>query len=94
MMALFSLDEEPQHDESLGRYLERKRKERGLSLEEISQETRIGIAFLESIDRGEYHNIPGLPYARGFIRAYGACIGIDPGELEKRLEAEAGLKTS
>ena len=93
-MVMFHLDEESRDEETLGRYLERKRNERGVSLREVSNETRIGLSFLESIDRGEFHKLPGVAYARGFVRAYAVSVGLDPDEMEERLKAEMGQKTS
>ncbi len=92
MVVMFHLDEESQEEETLGRYLERKREERGFSLREIADETRIVLPFLERIDRGEFHKMPGAAYARGFVRAYAACIGLNPDEMEKRLKAEMDRK--
>ncbi len=91
---MFYLDEETQDEETLGGFLARKRKERGISLRQISTETRIGFPFLESIDRGEFHKMPGVPYARGFVRAYAACIGLDPDAMAYRFNVEIGRKAS
>lgn len=91
---LFYLDEETRDEETLGGFLARKRKERGISLRQISTETRIGLPFLKSIDLGEFHKIPGIPYARGFVRAYAACIGLDADAVAYRFNAEIGRKAS
>ncbi len=89
---MFYLDEESQDEETLGAFLARKRKERGVSLRDVSTETRISFPFLESIDRGEFHKLPGVPYARGFVRAYAVCIGLDANEMAERLDVEIGQK--
>jgi cytoskeletal protein RodZ len=63
--------------ETIGNFLERKRKEQGVSLREISNKTCIGIRYLEFIEKGEFHKLPCRPYNRGFVSAYAACIGLD-----------------
>ena len=91
---MFVLDEETQDEEPLGGFLARKRKERGVSLRQVSTETRIGLPFLENIEGGEFYKMPGVFYARGFVRAYAACIGLDPDEMANRFNAEVCRKAS
>ena len=91
---MFYLDEESRDKETLGGFLARKRKERGISLQEVATETRIGLPFLEHIEVGEFHKIPGAFYARGFVRAYAACIGLDPGAAADWFNTEIRRKSS
>ena len=83
--------------ETLGEHLQRKREESGLSLQEISEKTRIRTYYLESIEKGEYHRLPCLPYNRGFVRAYAEYIGVNSDAaaihfiIEAGLEAEVGM---
>ncbi len=49
-------------------YDERKRK--GLTLEEVSDATKIRVEFLEAIEKGEYGKLPSASYAYGFVRNY------------------------
>ncbi len=78
--------------ETLGPHLERKRREAGLSLKELSEKTRIGTNYLKKIETGEFEKLPCLPYSRGFIRAYATCIGIDADNAVKQFNTEAGLE--
>ncbi len=91
---MFYLDEDTQDEETLGGFLARKRKELGIFLQQISTETRIGLPFLRHIEVGAFHNIPGTPYARGFVRAYAVCIGLYPDAIAYRFNAEIGRKAS
>ena len=77
--------------ETLGPHLERKRREAGVSLAELSEKTRIGIKFLEQIESGEFEKLPCLPYSRGFVRAYATYIGVDADNAVKQFNTEAGL---
>ena len=50
----------------IGRLLEQKRKERGLSLEEVEQATKIRKRYLAGLEREDYAILPDAVYARGF----------------------------
>ncbi len=78
--------------ETLGPHLERKRKESGLSLEELSEKTRIRKHYLQKIETGEFHKLPCLPYNRGFVRTYATYLGIDADTAVKQFNAEIGLE--
>jgi cytoskeleton protein RodZ len=62
---------------SVSEELKRERELRGISLEEIADETKIGIRFLAAIDEGRLEVIPGEFYRRASIRAYARYLGID-----------------
>lgn len=65
----------------IGRQLEEKRKARGLSLEKVSQNLKIKQTFLKSIELGQWQDLPGEVYARGFITRYAQSLGLDPKEI-------------
>ena len=93
---LFSLYEESYEptEMSLGTRLERRRRELGLSLEDVSEKTRIVIPYLENIDRDEFHRLPGLPYSRGFVQSYASCVGLDTDTVVEQFNSEVGLGAS
>jgi transcriptional regulator with XRE-family HTH domain len=62
---------------SVSEELRRERDLRGISLEEIADETKIGIRFLEAIEAGRLEIIPGEFYRRACLRAYALYIGLD-----------------
>src|SRR5687768_1092429 len=65
---------------TLGEELKRRREERQITLNEISEATRIGIRFLKAIDADNYSVLPGGIFTRSFIRAYAKEIGMDEEE--------------
>ena len=65
---------------TLGEELKRRREERQITLNEISEATRIGIRFLKAIDSDNYSVLPGGIFTRSFIRAYAKEIGMDEEE--------------
>jgi len=73
--------------ESIGRYLARQRRLRGVSLEELERQTRIPRRSLERLEDGAFdHQTDG--FARGFVRAVAAALGLDAHEAVMRLLAE------
>lgn len=77
---------------SLGAHLRQKREESGLSIQELAEKTRIRSYYLESIEKGEYHRLPCLPYSRGFVRAYASYVGVDEDAAATHFVIEAGLE--
>jgi cytoskeletal protein RodZ len=71
---------------TLGELLRRAREGRGISLREISDQTRISMRHLEAIDADDYKHLPGGIFNRSFIKAYARIIKFDEGEA---LEAYA-----
>ena len=65
---------------SFGRYLKRIRLENGVSLEQVSKETRIGTDILLLIENQEHERLPAEVFVKGFIRSYAKVIGADGSE--------------
>jgi cytoskeleton protein RodZ len=70
----------------IGRLLEHKRKERGLSLEEVVQATKIRKRYLTGLEREDYAVLPDAVYARGFLKTYANYLGLDGEALSQRLK--------
>jgi transcriptional regulator with XRE-family HTH domain len=51
------------------------RKARGISLRQIADMTKIGVRYLEAIERGAFEELPGGAYTEGFIRQYARAVG-------------------
>jgi len=69
---------------SCGRYLKTARLAKGIDLETISKETKIGLDKLESIENDDHPNLPSEVYVKGFIRAYARAVGADADEAIER----------
>ena len=66
---------------TFGEHLRREREMRGVSLEEISTATRIGVRFLEALENEQWDRLPGGVFNRGFIRAVARFLGLDEDNL-------------
>jgi cytoskeleton protein RodZ len=62
---------------SFGRYLKNIRLERGIHLDTVSKETRIGLYNLALIENEDHENLPAEVFVKGFLRAYAKAIGAD-----------------
>jgi cytoskeletal protein RodZ len=62
---------------SLSERLKRERELRGISLKQISEETRIGVRFLQALEDDRVDIIPGEFYRRSYLRAYARYLGLD-----------------
>jgi cytoskeleton protein RodZ len=53
------------------------REEKGLSLQDIYESTRISVTNLKAIENGQYQLLPAPAYTRTFIRSYARVIGVE-----------------
>jgi len=65
----------------VGQKLKEKRLEKGLTLEEVSQNTKIRTNFLFSIEKGDYLKLPSVAYAQGFVRNYARYLGLNESQM-------------
>lgn len=65
----------------IGETLREAREQRGLSLDEAAEETRIRATVLAAIEQERFDQLGGDVYTRGFIRSYAKCLGLDPEPL-------------
>ena len=50
------------------------RRNRGITLQQISEATKIGVRSLEAIEAGDFRVLPGGIYATSYIRQYARAI--------------------
>lgn len=74
--------------ESVGYLLKRTREVREIELEEVSKKTKISVRFLQAIEEGRYHILPGDVFVKGFIRAYAQFLGLNPEEAVEKYVQE------
>lgn len=66
---------------SVGSYLRECRESQGITLEEAARVTRIGKNYLTALEEGRFHTLPNIAYAKGFLRAYAAFLGLSGDEV-------------
>ncbi|MCC6327371.1 MAG: helix-turn-helix domain-containing protein [Acidobacteria bacterium] len=77
---------------SLGEKLRAAREERGITISEVAEQTRISPLYLEAIDRNDFKTLPGGIFNKGFVRSYAKYVGVSEQEALQdyaRLVAES-----
>ena len=69
--------------ESVGKYLKAERESQKLSLQEVSEATKIRELLLRAIEEDRYELISSPVYVNGFLDAYARYLGLDPNEIRK-----------
>ncbi|ADQ14719.1 helix-turn-helix domain-containing protein [Halanaerobium hydrogeniformans] len=72
----------------LGTLLKKARMEKGLSLDDIQEKTKIRKIYLEAIEKNEFDRLPGSVYLKVFIKGYAREVDIN---YQKLLENYAVL---
>ena len=62
---------------AFGDKLKREREMRRISLDEISESTKIPRRYLESLERENFEAMPGGVFNKGFVKAYARFLGLD-----------------
>ncbi len=75
------------------------RKNRGISLQQIAESTKISVRSLEAIERGEFRKLPGGIYNTSYIRQYARAIDYDESAIlavydREMRPAESHLETA
>ena len=78
--ALPSLKSEPVLD------LRRWRLKSGISLDQVSENTKIGVRYLQAIETGNFGELPGGIFTLSYLRQYAAAIGLDADRLVRHYE--------
>ena len=74
----------------IGDTLAEARRQAGLTLAQVSQQTRIRESIIASIEQGDFSSCGGDFYARGHIRSIAEVVGTDPVPLVREYDEEHG----
>lgn len=69
-----------------GALLRRERERRGISLDTVAEQTKINIALLAGLERGDLSRWPTGIFRRAFVRAYATAIGLRPDDIVTAFE--------
>ncbi len=67
--------------EAFGLELRRARERRGLTLEQVSERTKVSVGHFAGLERGDISRWPAGIFGRAFVRGYAGVVGLDPEEL-------------
>jgi cytoskeletal protein RodZ len=74
----------------LGERLLAARERKGVDLYRAERDTKIRARYLGALERGEYRELPGSVYTKGFLRNYAQYLGLDPDEILLQWRREKG----
>ncbi|MFJ8691908.1 helix-turn-helix domain-containing protein [Streptomyces roseolilacinus] len=75
---------------SIGRTLRDARVAANLTVEEVSDSTRVRIPIVLAIEEDDFSRCGGDVYARGHVRTLARAVGLDPAALVEQYDAEHG----
>lgn len=75
---------------AVGERLRAARETKGLSLEEVAAQTRIPRRHLESLETGDWAQLPAPTYTIGFAKSYASAVDLDRNDIGEQLRAEMG----
>jgi len=74
----------------LGEVLRAAREAKFIDLARVERDTKIRARYLSALERGDYRDLPGGVYVKGFLRNYGVYLGLDPEYLIDLYRLEQG----
>jgi cytoskeletal protein RodZ len=75
---------------SLGEILKATRNKKGLTLDQVEEETKVRAKYLEALENEHFENLPGDVYALGFLTKYLDFLELDKNELLTQFKMERG----
>lgn len=72
-----------------GAALRQAREARGLGLTEVASTLKLTTRQIEAIEEEAFDALPGIAFARGFVRNYARFLSLDPAPLLARMEQPA-----
>jgi flagellar biosynthesis protein FlhG len=66
-----------------GALLRQVRESLGVELKDISQRTKVGLAYLKAIEDDDYTALPAPVYVRGFVSELAKSLRLDPGQASR-----------
>lgn len=76
-----------------GEALRDERQRRSVTLEDISQTTKVTVRSLQALESDAFDRLPGGILSKGIVRSYVRCLGLDEGEWVERFLDASGQRT-
>ncbi len=77
-----------------GQRLRRARELRGLTIKDIAQELNLSVRFIEAIERDHYDLLPGVAFARGYMRSYARLLQLDENDVVNKFDQALETRSS
>ena len=66
---------------NVGTRLREARERLGITLQQVSDSTKLSTTVLQHIERNEFDRLPGGIFTKGHLRAYAAKVRVNPEEV-------------
>ncbi len=66
------------------------RERKGVDLLRAERDTKIRSRYLAALEQGNYAELPGAVYTKGFLRNYALYLGLDPEDVTRQWKRERG----
>ena len=66
------------------------RERKGVDLYRAERDTKIRARYLAALEQGDYRELPGAVYTKGFLRNYALYLGLDPELVVAQWKGEVG----
>ena len=86
---MIQLDEK-NPNERLGEFLARVRESQGLSIDDLSDRTKISVKMLHFIEASDWKSLPVEAYVRSYLNSVSTKLGLDPKGVLKLYAEEVG----
>jgi cytoskeletal protein RodZ len=80
----------PPSEPPVGERLAAARERKGVDLHRAERDTKIRIRYLAALERGDFRDLPGAVYTKGFLRNYAIYLGLDPEDVLRQWRRERG----
>jgi len=70
----------------VGEHLREAREALGLRVDDIAQALKLGRRQVEALEAGDWEQLPGVTFTRGFVRNYARLVHVDPAGLMTQLD--------
>ena len=84
----------PDPGPSLPDRLTAARERKGVDLVRAERDTKIRVRYLSALEPGDYRDLPGAVYTKGFLRNYAIYLGLDPEDVLRQWRRERGEATA
>jgi cytoskeletal protein RodZ len=84
------MDPDTGYGATVGERLRLAREARGLTLEDVANQTRVPIRHLRAIEDSNWDELPAVTYTVGFGRSYAHAVGLDGAEVGRELREQLG----
>ena len=79
--------------ESVGELLKVERERQGFSEKQVADQLHITMHYVRAIETDCYEKLPGMVFARGYIKSYALLLGMDKDQLAALFDLRVGEQT-